>query len=177
MIALSGIPVIDTPRLRLRGPALPDFDAMAAFMASDRSRFVGGPAGRTIAWRGFCHATGHWVHRGYSFFVMADRETDRALGMVGPWFPEGWPEREIGWQVWDAETEGKGLAFEAAQAARRYTYETLGWTTAISLIVEGNDRSEALARRLGAVHEGNFVHETFGPSRIFRHPGPEVVLA
>ena len=175
MIRLEGIPVIETARLRLRGPRLSDFEANAAFMASDRSRFVGGPVGRTLCWRGFCHLTGHWVHRGYSMFIIADRDSDRALGMCGPWYPEGWPEPEIGWSIWDAGAEGKGIAFEAASAARRFAYDQLGWTTAISLIVEGNERSEALARRMGAVHEADFTHDVFGKSRIFRHPGPEAL--
>ena len=39
-----------------------------------------------------------------------------------------------------------------------------------SLIVDGNARSEALARRMGCQFEGEFTHETFGKSRIFRHP-------
>lgn len=175
MIALTGIPVIETDRLRLRGPEARDFEAWADFMASDRSRHVGGPVTRTLAWRGFCHMTGHWVHRGYSMFILADKASDAALGMAGPWFPEGWPEREIGWSIWMPQAEGQGLAYEAAMAARRYAYEALGWSTAISLIVEGNTRSEALARRMGAVHEGEFTHETFGKSRIFRHPGPEAL--
>ena len=38
------------------------------------------------------------------------------------------------------------------------------------LIVDGNARSEALARRMGCQFEGEFTHETFGKSRIFRHP-------
>ena len=44
MIALTGIPVIDTPRLRLRGPALRDLPASARFWASDRSHMMGGLA-------------------------------------------------------------------------------------------------------------------------------------
>lgn len=175
MIRIEGIPVIDTPRLRLRGPRLEDLDVFAAFMATDRARFVGGPLSRALAWRGFCHVTGHWVYRGYSNFIIADRTTDAALGMCGPWYPEGWPEPEIGWALWDASAEGKGIAFEAATAARRFAYDTLGWTTAISLIADDNDRSAALATRMGAVLEGRFVHETFGESRIFRHPGPEAL--
>ena len=172
MIRLEGIPVIDTPRLRLRGPRVEDYAVMAAFMATDRSRFVGGPLTPTLSWRGFCHVTGHWVHRGYSMFIMADRDTDRALGMCGPWYPEGWPEPEIGWSIWDASAEGKGLAFEGATAARRFAYDVLGWTTAISMIDHGNDRSAALALRLGAVHETDYTDDTLGSCRIFRHPGP-----
>lgn len=177
MITLTGIPVIETERLRLRGPKASDFDTFAAFMASGRSTRVGGPISRTLAWRGFCHLTGHWVHRGYGMFILADKASDAALGMAGPWFPEGWPEREIGWSIWEAHAEGKGLAHEAALAARRWAYEALGWDTAISLIVEGNDRSEALARRMGCAYEGEFTHETFGKSRIFRHPSRDEVLA
>ena len=175
MITLTGIPVIETFRLRLRGPTLADYEVFAGFMASPRAAHIGGPVPRAQAWRGFGHLTGHWVLRGYSMFILADRQTDVALGMAGPWFPEGWPEREIGWSIWAAEAEGKGLAQEAAIAARSYAYDALGWTTAISLIADGNTRSEALALRMGCVRDGDFVHEIFGKSRIFRHPGPEAL--
>lgn len=177
MIALTGIPVIETERLRLRGPKPSDFDAMAAFLASPRASHVGGPVPRVQAWRAFGHLAGHWALRGYSMFIIADKATDAALGMSGPWFPEGWPEPEIGWSAWEAKAEGKGLVHEAATAARRWAYDALGWTTAISLIADGNARSEALAARMGCVPEGEFTHETFGKSRIFRHPGREEVLA
>ena len=97
----------------------------------------------------------------------------RALGTAGPWFPEGWPEPEIAWTLWDAEAEGKGYATEAALATRAYAYDTLGWTTAISLILDGNDRSAALAARLGCVREGGFTHAQFGATSIWRHPAPD----
>ncbi|NEY90570.1 GNAT family N-acetyltransferase [Tabrizicola oligotrophica] len=168
--ALVGVPVLETERLRLRGPKASDFEPFAAFLQSPRAAFVGGTVPRVQAWRAFGHLTGHWVLRGYSMFIIADKATDAALGMSGPWFPEGWPEPEIGWSVWAPEAEGKGVAFEAAAAARAWAYETLGWTTAISLIVDGNTRSEALARRMGCTLEGAFTHEVYGKSRIFRHP-------
>lgn len=175
MIALTGIPVIETERLRLRGPKVSDFETMAAFLASPRAAFVGGTVPRVQAWRAFGHLTGHWALRGYSMFIIADKTTDAALGMSGPYFPEGWPEPEIGWSIWAAEAEGKGIAFEAASAARRWAYDALGWTTAISLIVDGNARSEALAARMGCILEGEFIHEVYGKSRIFRHPSPEAL--
>lgn len=170
MIGLSGIPVIETERLRLRGPRVSDFETFAGFLGSPRAAFVGGTVPRVQAWRGFGHLTGHWALRGYSMFIIADKATDAPLGMSGPYFPEGWPEPEIGWSIWDEKAEGKGIAFEAATAARRWAYDALGWTTAISLIVAGNARSEALAARMGCTPEGEFVHEVYGKSRIFRHP-------
>ncbi|GLS85762.1 GNAT family acetyltransferase [Cypionkella aquatica] len=173
MITLVGIPEIETDRLRLRGPKTSDFDAMAAFLGSPRSAFVGGPVSSGQAWRSFCHLTGHWLHRGYSMFILADKSTDAALGMAGPWFPEGWPEPELGWSIWDADSEGHGLAHEAAVAARAHAYDALGWKTAISLIADDNLRSQALARRLGCTRDGSFSHETFGASQIWRHPAPE----
>lgn len=176
MIALSGIPQLETERLVLRGPQTADFEPWAECAASDRARFIGGPLDRGLAWRGFCHMTGHWLHRGYSMFVFADKATGAPLGMAGPWFPEGWPEPEIGWTIWSRKAEGRGLAFEAATAARRWAYETLGWTTAISLIAEGNARSAALAARMGAHLESTRPDQIHGQVQTWRHPGPDQVL-
>jgi RimJ/RimL family protein N-acetyltransferase len=167
------VPRLETPRLILRAPRLADFDLFAAYIASERSRYTGGPLDRNLAWRGFGHMVGHWVLRGYGFFVLEEKATGKALGTTGPYFPEGWPEPEIGWTIWDASAEGKGLASEAALAARAWAYEVLGWQTAISLIVAGNTRSEALAQKLGCTPDGTFSHAQFGDSSIWRHPAPD----
>lgn len=166
------IPRLETPRLILRGHRPADFEPYAAYCASDRSTGTGGPLDRNLAWRGFCHMTGHWVHRGYGFFVLEDKATGTPLGTCGPYFPEGWPEPEIGWTIWSAAAEGKGLAHEAALAARGFAYDVLGWSTAISLIALGNTRSEALAQRMGCTRDGSFTHAQFGASSIWRHPSP-----
>lgn len=175
MIQLTGIPVIETERLRLRGPVAADFEVFADFFTTPRARYVGGQISRALAWRGFCHVVGHWAMRGYSAFIIADKSTNACLGMAGPWFPEGWPEPELSWSLWAPEAESKGLAFEAATAARIHAYETLGWTTAISLIAETNVRSQALARRLGCSLESDYIHETLGEMQIWRHPAPETL--
>lgn len=171
-ITLTGVPVLRTERLVLRAPETGDFDAFAAYAASARSRFTGGPQARDLAWRGFCSVAGHWAMRGYAFFVMEHRDSGRTIGMAGPWFPEGWPEPEIGWQIWDPSFEGQGLAQEAALAARRFAFDVLGWSTAISLIDPDNARSAALARKLGCTQDGSFVHERYGLCQIWRHPAP-----
>jgi RimJ/RimL family protein N-acetyltransferase len=171
---IANAPRLQTARLVLRLPQASDFDVWADCMASDRAKFIGGPVERQFAWRSFCHLSGHWMMRGYGMFIFADPETDAPYGMTGPWFPEGWPEQEIGWTVWVAGLEGKGYALEAASAARAWAYGSLGWTTAISLIDAGNTRSIALAQRMGAAYEADFTHSQYGQMQVWRHPGVAV---
>ena len=69
-------------RWRTRKPKLADFETFAAFLQSDRAAFVGGKQPRVQAWRAFGHLTGHWVLRGYSMFIIADKTTDAALSSI-----------------------------------------------------------------------------------------------
>ena len=46
-VMTSHIPEVQTDRLTLRAPRLTDLPALAAFFATDRSGFVGGPTDET----------------------------------------------------------------------------------------------------------------------------------
>lgn len=173
--SLTGVPVLETERLILRAPEAGDFEVMATFRASERARHVGGPNPRHVAFAQFCGLIGHWQMRGYGRFVMVERATLAPIGIVGPFFPEDWPEPEIAWTLWAAEAEGKGFAIEAATATRAFAYGVLGWTTAISLVDPANTRSVALARRMGCLPEGTFDHVEFGKMHIWRHPAPDTL--
>jgi RimJ/RimL family protein N-acetyltransferase len=166
-------PVITTDRLVLRVAAPEDFDACARFYASDRSVAVGGPINRETAWRLLGTIIGHWALRGYGPFVILPKAPEAAIGLTGPWFPEGWPEPEISWMMWNPAHEGRGLMHEAASAARRFAYHTLGWRTAVSYIAPGNARSIALASRLGARPDPHARHHDGDPHIVYRHPAPE----
>ncbi len=176
---LPHIPMLQTERLVLRAPQMDDLPAWAAFVASDRSRFVrGDDTSERTAWRGLAHVAGMWMLRGYGSFVYALKETpDQPLGMTGPWHPVDWPEREIGWTVWTAEAEGKGYAAEAATEARRHAYEDLGWPTAVSYIDPANARSIALAERLGCTLDPDAAQPDFDGTEVlvYRHPAPEAL--
>ena len=169
---LADTPVLETERLRLRAPMPQDFDAWADFAASERSQYAGGPLDRALAWRAFGHLVGHWALRGYGMFSITFRGDDDAFGIVGAYFPEGRPERELGWTIWDDQHEGCGLALEAASAARRFVYEVLGWETAVSYIHPKNTRSIALAERLGATEDLK-ANRPAPEDLVFRHPDPE----
>ena len=172
MIELAGIPVLETERLVLRGPKAADAEGYVAFMMSKRSEYVGGHVARDKAWRYFTNEIGHWLIRGFGSWAVTAKGKDTCLGYVGPWCPEGWPEGEIGWVIWE-EAEGRGIAHEAALAARVWTYDTLGWTTAVSYIDRPNHRSIRLAERLGCVRDRAAATPAGEDCLVYRHPGPE----
>lgn len=165
------IPTLETERLFLRAMREDDVAEEVAFFQTERSRMVGGPLPANQVWRAVAGMIGHWALRGYGFWALEEKATGRYMGRAGLWCPDPWPEPEIGWTLMD-HAEGQGFAHEAAVAARRYAYETLGWTTAISLILAGNLRSEALAARLGARRAGEYLHPSIGAMNIWRHPSP-----
>ncbi|MDP5360828.1 MAG: GNAT family N-acetyltransferase [Paracoccaceae bacterium] len=167
------IPMLQTERLILRAPRWEDFETYAAFRGSERASAVGGPYSRAQAFEQLCAILGHWHLRGYGRWMVADKDTDAPLGIVGLYYPEDWPEPELAWSVF-GESEGRGIAREAALTARAYAYDTLGWTTLMSLIDPINTRSVALARRLGCTEGETYDHPTYGTMYIWRHPAPVV---
>ncbi|PUB10881.1 GNAT family N-acetyltransferase [Yoonia sediminilitoris] len=166
------IPVLHTERLTLRPPEWADFDAYAAFRASPRLKIVGGPFNRREAFHQLCAIIGHWGLRGFGRWLVADKGTDAPLGVVGLYLPEGWPAPELAWSVFDA-AEGKGIAAEAARAARAYAYDTLGWPSLMSAVHPSNARAVALAKRLGCTPDGTFEHPDYGHLQIWNHPAPQ----
>lgn len=143
---------IETERLILR-PIDPerDFEAWAKTMADPRAvRFTGGQVmDRALAWRNMAAIIGHWQIRGYGFFSVESKASGEWVGRVGPWFPEGWPEPEVGWTIAPAHW-GKGYATEAGRASIDYAFGTLGWERVVHVILEGNAQSIAVAEKLGS---------------------------
>ncbi|WJY22004.1 GNAT family N-acetyltransferase [Fontisubflavum oceani] len=162
-----------TNRLTLRRPAAQDAEATTAFYMSERSNMAGGHVPRPAAWRHFASTLGHWEVRGYGLWAVTRRGEDAIIGLVGPYFPDGWPETELGWLMFDG-SEGAGYAFEAAEAARIHCYDTLGWTTAVSYIAPGNTRSIALAERLGCTLDETAIEPKPG-TLVYRHPAPSEI--
>ena len=161
------IDTLRTERLILRPPVVADCDAFCAFHTSDRAIYTGGQLTYGKAWRGFAGFLGHWTIRGYGMFVITlDGEP---IGSAGAWHPGDWPEREIGWTIWSPEYEGKGIAYEAAVAARHHVFATLGWNTAVSYIAPGNARSIALAERLGARRDDKAKRPEVAECVVYRH--------
>ncbi|MEM6823480.1 MAG: GNAT family N-acetyltransferase [Pseudomonadota bacterium] len=165
------IPEIETERLRLRLPRASDLPDHIAFRGSERAKGVGGPYDAASSVHHLEGIIGQWQLRGYGRWMVADKETDAPLGLVGIYHPEDWPEPEIGWSLY-AAAEGKGIALEAATATRHYAYGTLKWTRIVSLIMPDNIRSIRLAERMGCTKTLPFQHPEFGQLDIWVHQGP-----
>jgi RimJ/RimL family protein N-acetyltransferase len=165
------IPVLETERLVLRGLRPGDFESFADFYGSEASRFVAGPEPRAATWRRMASYAGCWALRGFGKFAVEEKASGRTVGIVGPWYPEGWPEPEIGWTILP-EFQRRGYAMEATLCSLNYAYDKLSWPTAMSAIFPGNEPSIKMAERLGARRDGAFEFKPYGMLELWRHLSP-----
>ncbi len=166
---------LESERLRFRQWSSDDFDVYADYYSeAATSQFVGGPCDRNLAWRRFACEVGHWTLRGHGFYFVEEKESGAFVGSAGLWFPEGWPELELGYWL-HPDAQGRGYATEAARRIRDHAYQDLGLTTLISTIDPKNAASKKVAERLGALREATIELAQFGPHEVFRHPGPDAL--
>ncbi|MGG7579426.1 GNAT family N-acetyltransferase [Rhizobium sp. BK049] len=145
----AGAISLRTKRLKLRMPDIDDFDAYARIMASPRSAGMGGPFDLRAAWGMFCHDVALWQLFGHGAMMIDLSETGQCIGQVGINHGPLFPEKELGWFVFDG-FEGRGYATEAASALRDWAFQTLKLSSLVSYIAPDNSASVAVAERLGA---------------------------
>lgn len=169
------IPTVETERLLLRGWKEADADGLAELYGDeDNAKFIGGVMAPWDAWRMVAQRIGQWHLRGFAMFAIEEKASGQFIGHAGPNFPNGWPEREIGWGL-VKRFHGKGYAFEAAHASLTFAYRDLGWDTAMSLIDPDNTPSRKLAERLGATYESTQMVTSF-TADVYRHLSPTEFL-
>ena len=162
--------VLETERLRLRKPVPADVEVFMAFYATPRAEHVGGPMTPRQAWNFFCTELGHWDMLGFGMFTVTEKAADAPLGIVGHWYPHGWPETEVGWVLFDPADEGKGFASEAARACVSHAWDTLGWSSVVSYIKPQNTASVRVAERLGATLDTSASQpDPDKPCLVYRH--------
>ncbi len=163
---------VETDRLLLRQLQEKDFEPFAAFFADEEmARYVGGRSDRGQAWRRMATLIGHWELRGYGYWAVEEKKTGDFAGCVGLWFPEGWPELELGYWLM-REMQGKGYAIEAGRRSRDYAYEVVGAKTLVSYIHPENEPSKRVAEKMEARFEKTITLLDFGPHYVYRHPNP-----
>lgn len=143
-------PTLATERLVLRPIILDDFVGYEKLMASPRSVYMGGPFDQAAAWGLFCHEVALWPLAGHGGLSIELRATGACIGQVGINHGPLFPERELGWQLYEGH-ESNGYVTEATRALRDWAFDELGLTTLVSYVDPGNDRSIAVAKRLSGV--------------------------
>jgi RimJ/RimL family protein N-acetyltransferase len=164
---------LTTERLLLRQWRDSDLDAYAELLAdAEVMRFLGDgcTAARNDAWRHMAMYAGAWSLRGFGHWAVELRETGEFIGRLGPWFPEGWPDLEIGWVI-APRHQGRGYATEGAREALRVAHEHLGARRVISLIRPGNEPSAAVARKLGGTLDAT-IDLMGGSTLVYVYPTP-----
>ena len=156
-----------TKRLVLRMPVADDFPAYARLLASPRSQGIGGPYALRVAWGMFCHEIAGWTLFGHGALMIDVRSTGVCVGQVGISHGPLFPEKELGWHVYDGY-EGQGYATEAAALLRDWAARTRGLDHLVSYIDPINVRSIAVAERLGAVLDTTAAKQDPG-DLVYRH--------
>src|ERR1700683_3795866 len=118
------VPVLETERLKLRGPPLDDFPKFAAMWADPNvCRYIGGkPLNEEESWTKFLRYAGHWSLLGFGYWAVQEKSSGNFVGEIGfadykrELEPSLKGEPEIGWVLASA-AHGKGYATEAVRAA------------------------------------------------------------
>jgi RimJ/RimL family protein N-acetyltransferase len=169
-------PVVETPRLRLRGFRASDLDAQAAAMTDpDVVRHLGGsPMSREDTWRKILASPGLWALLGYGYWVAERREDGAYLGQIGfadfkrDMAPSIENIPEMGW-IMAPKAQGQGYATEAVLAALSWAEQALGRREVVAIISHDNGPSIRVAEKGGfsgreeAVYKGE-------PILLFRRP-------
>ena len=142
---------LTTTRLQLDPLAPVDFEPFAELHSSSEvTRYLSPdrPLTRAESFRLFCQVLGHAEVRGFGYWAARRRSDAAWLGVVGLWFPEGWPGVELGWRF-APNFWGHGYAEEAARAVLDFAYRDLHQEELLSIIHRENSRSLRLADKLG----------------------------
>lgn len=171
-------PVLETPRLRLRGRKLSDFAACAAMQAdAEVMRFIAGaPVPEEEAWSKFARMEGFWALTGIGFWLVEEKATGAVIGEVGladfrrAIDPPLGRDAEYGW-MFATPAQGKGYANEALAAALAWGDRRFHGARFCCIIDEENTASIRLAERHGFARERRAQYKG-KPVTVFRRAAP-----
>lgn len=84
---------------------------------------------------------------GYGIWTVLEKESGKVIGRAGISWREGYDVPELGYVI-AVPFQGKGYAYEVCQAILEYGKKELGFHEYQVLIMEGNEKSEVLCRKL-----------------------------
>lgn len=155
-ISHSGVPVLHTERLTLRGHRAGDFDASFAMWSDPEvvRHITGVPSTQQQTWSRILTYAGHWALLGFGYWLIEEKQTGRFIGEVG--FADfkrdiiasmkGVPE--LGY-VLAPHAFGKGYATEAVRAVVAWGDEHFDTARTVCMIAPENVASIRVAEKCG----------------------------
>lgn len=167
---------IPTERLTLRDWREDDLPIWHAINADPEVHEFLGPVwdeARTAA--SMRHYQEAYRRNGFGFWAVEVRATGRLIGMAGLDVVDeevAFDGVEIGWRL-GKDAWGHGYATEAARAVLDFGFTTAGLDEIYAITMRGNERSQAVMRRIGMVHvpDKDFVDEDGHGQVVFRKRG------
>ena len=166
---------LETERLLLRPLRIDDLDDLAGFLAdAETMRYIGAGGVRTRdqARESLERMIESFEAQGFGLLAVVRKEDGAFVGRCGllVWDPATWSltvlpeatgpvEIEVGYLI-GRDFWGHGYATEAAAAIRDWALANLDLERLVAFILSGNERSAAVARKLGMEPDGEI--EIFG---------------
>ena len=150
------IPLLETPRLILRGHRREDFEAMVAIWQDPAvsRHFHGVSLAREDIWGRLLRGFGMWALNGYGLWAVEDKATGDYAGAVGCFelkrdmVPSIVCMPEAGWTL-GARFHGRGFATEAMLAALAWTDIKLQGAPICCIVATNNAPSLRVAEKCG----------------------------
>jgi RimJ/RimL family protein N-acetyltransferase len=171
------IPVLETPRLTMRGHRSSDFASVAAMWGdfAVAQHISGKPSTAEESWARMLRYAGLWHFLGYGYWVLEEKETGKFLGEVGlanfhrEMDPPLGDLPEAGWVLTSA-AHGKGYATEGMTAALAWADWNLK-SPIVCIMAPENPASIRVAEKCGFVKQGEGTYKTW-PTLIYRREAP-----
>jgi RimJ/RimL family protein N-acetyltransferase len=139
---------LETRRLLLRPLSTGDLEDFVALHSDPEvTRYIT-PFDRRRAEKRLRQNDAEWRDRGHGMLAIIDRERGGFLGRAAIKYWPQFEETEVGWTL-RRDAWGHGYATEAARACADWAFSELDVPYLTAMISPGNDRSVAVAERLG----------------------------
>jgi len=178
LMAIAEIPIVETPRLRLRPHRRDDLEHSFSLWTDPQVfRYISGkPSTREEIWARLLRYTGHWLWMRFGFWAVEEKSSGDFIGEVG--YAEqmrditpsliGMPE--MGW-VLRSTFHGRGYGFEAVHAAQNWFRANFPLSRTCCIIDSANAASIRLAEKLG-FREWQRTTYHGDPVTVFAHGEP-----
>jgi RimJ/RimL family protein N-acetyltransferase len=165
---------VETARLLLRVPELPDAEALMGILWDPEAveqkqvTLLEPPGGLDLALKNTRDMLRQWELRGYGQWSVVEKLTGQVIGCVGFYHPQRqWPGVDLGWAIHRSRW-GHGFATEAATAALGWVWQHTQIDRIISLIAPDDLRSIRIATKIGQRFERADVDPVHGePAHVY----------